>query len=413
MIAAGTPGPRGFTLLPPSTTADARRVLLVRGLRAFADGYVAVLLPLYLVALDFDATAIGAVATASLLGSALATLGLGFLLGRFRRRPVAMAAGGLMALTGLGFAGFSDLWPLLLVSFIGTLNPSGGDVSVFLPLEHTILAHGAAAADRTALFARYSLVGSLVAALGALASGLVDALSTVVSPLDTMRALFALYGAIGLAGALLYRRLTPAVEADGGPRRVPLGPSRRRVWGLAALFSVDAFGGGLIAQSILAYWLFARFGLSATAAGAIFFTTGLCAAVSYLVAERLARRFGLVNTMVFSHLPSNLLLILAALAPGLGLAVACLVVRSLLSQMDVPTRTSYVMAVVTPDERPAAASLTTVPRSLAATPGPYLAGLLLAQSSFGWPLVIAGAIKTGYDVALLWSFARVKPPEEA
>ncbi len=400
-------------LVPPSATADARRVLAVRGLRAFTDGYTAVLLPLYLAALGFSTVEIGAIGTATLLGSALLTLILGLWLHHIRRRLVVLGAALLMAGTGLGFAGLTEFWPLMAIAFVGTLNPSSGDVSVFYALEQTLIAESVAERDRTALFARYSLVGSLVSAIGALASGIVDWLAVWIEPIAVMRAMFVLFALVGVASFALYWRLSPAIERIGSAPQAALGPSKRRVYGLAALFSLDSFAGGLSLNTFIALWLFERFQVSATTAGTIFFFTGAFAAVSYLASERLANRIGLINTMVFTHLPSNLFLIAAAFMPTWWGAAICLVLRSALSQMDVPARASYVMAIVTPPERPAAASLTAVPRSLATTPGPYLAGALLSLSSFGWPLVIAGALKVVYDLALLRQFARIKPPEEA
>jgi predicted MFS family arabinose efflux permease len=317
-----------------------------------------------------------------------------------------------MAGTGLGFAAAQGLWPLLVVAFVGTLNPSGGDVSVFLPLEHTVLSQSAPGAERTSVFARYAFVGSVVGAAGTLAAGTVDWLGPAFGRQPVMQALFLLYGTLGLASFILYRRLSPLAEADGNAAPSALGPSRRRVYGLAALFSVDAFGGGLVLNSLLALWLFERFGLDVATTGAIFFATGLCSAASYFAAVPLARRFGLVNTMVFTHLPSSVFLILVAFAPTLWLAFLLLVLRSLLSQMDVPTRSSYVMAVVQPEERPAAAGVTAVPRSLASAAAPLLSGWMLGMSAFGWPLVAAGMLKIAYDLMLLRSFSRVKPPEE-
>jgi MFS family permease len=211
---------------------------------------------------------------------------------------------------------------------------------------------------------------------------------------------------------LLYRDLSLRAEAGTDSPPAPLGPSRKIVYHLAALFSVDAFGGGLIVNALLALWLSQRFGLSVSTIGAISFVTSLCSAASYFVAVPLSRRFGLVNTMVFTHLPSNIFPILTAFAPTIWAAFGLLIARSLLSQMDVPTRSSYVMAVVQPEERPAAASVTAVPRSLASAVAPLLSGWLLAASPFGWPLVLAGALKTSYDLALLWRFSKIKPPEE-
>jgi MFS family permease len=395
-----------------SMAADARRILWARALRAFGDGYVAILLPVHLSLLGYGALAVGAISTATLLGSALLTLGLGLVAHRIARRRALLAASLLMLATGLAFAWLEGFWPLLLVAFVGTLNPSSGDVSVFLPLEHTILAQAAADGDRTAIFARYSFIGSVVAALGALAAGLVDWTAAFIDRRTVVDLLFAFYGLLGLGAFWLYHRLSPAAEAGGEEPPAPLGPSRRHVYGLAALFSVDSFGGGFVVNSLLALWLFNRFGLDVATTGAIFFVTGLCSAFSFFAAVPLAKRFGLVNTMVFTHLPANVFLVLAAFAPDVRLAVVLLVCRSLLSQMDVPTRSSYVMAVVTPPERAAAASVTAVPRSLASAVAPLLSGWLLGLSPFGWPLVIAGGLKIAYDLALLRQFAHVKPIDQ-
>ena len=391
---------------------DLRRVLLARSLRAFGDGYVAILLPFYLVRLGFEPTAVGAITAATLLGSALATLALGRFAHSFSRRAGLTGASLLMAFTGLAFAGLENFWWLMLVAFVGTLNPSGGDVSLFLPLEHTVVAHVAPDEERTRFFAYYAFVGALCGALGALCLGALDWLDALVGPLASVRLLFILYALLGLATWGVYAGVSPRIEANGDGAKAPLGPSRIRVYGLAALFSVDSFAGGLIVNALLALWLSERFGASPGELGAIFFSTSACSAVSYFAAAPLARRFGLLNTMVFTHIPSSVLLILAAFAPALWMMVVLLVFRALLSQMDVPTRSSFVMAVVTPPERPAAASLTAVPRSLAAAAAPALSGWLLASAGFAWPLVAAGVLKIAYDLALLGVFWKVKPAEE-
>ncbi|HEX3501448.1 MAG TPA: MFS transporter [Stellaceae bacterium] len=406
-------GPQGHRLMAQQPSA-ASLLLTARGLRAFADGFVALLLPVYLTRLGFDALAIGMLTTATLLGSAALTLAVGLTAHRLAPRPLLLAASLLMLATGFCFALFGDFWPLVIVGFVGTLNPSAGDVSLFLPLEQALLAHGVADDKRTALFARYSLVGSLVGALGALAAGLPELISETL-PVDgtvALQAMFVLYGLFGAAAFLLYRRLPPDAAATAGPAKQPLGPSRRIVFVLAALFSLDSFGGGFFVQSLLALWLFDRFGLSLTAAASFFFWSGVLTAFSYLVAVRIAGRIGLVNTMVFTHIPSSLCIIAVPFVPELGIVLALLLLRAALSQMDVPTRSSYVMAVVTPEERAAAASLTAVPRSLASAASPVLAGWLMTVSAFAWPFLIGGTLKIVYDLLLLAMFRGVKPREE-
>jgi len=399
--------------LPPETTPDAAVLVAARGVRAFGDGFVSVLLPVYLLGLGFDGFQIGAVATATLVGSSALTLLVGFVAHRFRARPLLSSAALLMVATGVGFVLVHGFWPLLIVAFVGTLNPSSGDVSVFLPLEQSVLPLTVSAKERTALFARYSLVGSLVAAAGALFAGVADLFAArgVLSLSQTLQGMFGLYGVLAVIAMVLYNRLSSTL-GEPQPKRAPLVESRRIVYTLAALFALDSLGGGFVVQSLLALWLFERFDLSVATAGTIFFWTGVLSAGSYLVAVRLAQRFGLVNAMVFTHLPSNVLLLLVPFMPTLPLAILLLLARSALSQMDVPTRNSYVMAIVPPEERAAAASVTSVPRSLAQGLSPLLSGYLLGLSTFGWPLVLAGALKAVYDLLMLAMFAKVRPPEE-
>ena len=386
-------------------SATVRRLLVGRGLRAGVDGYVAVLLPAYLLELGYGTWEVGVISTATLLGSALATIALGAWGHRARSSMLLPAAALLMAATGFGFAGLTQFWPLLVVAFVGTINPGSGDVSVFLPLEQARLAGAAAGREHTHIFARYSLVGTLCAAVGALGAGLPELLGAAgIDRLTALRAMFGIYAAVGLATWALYAGLPPPAPVDGEARSRPLGPSRATVVRLAALFSVDSFAGGLVVNSLLALWLYQRFGLSLAAAGTFFFWTGLMSAFSQLAAPRVARRFGLLNTMVFTHIPSSLFLIAAALAPDVELALAFLLLRAALSQMDVPVRTAYVMAVVTPAERAAAASFTAVPRSLAAAISPALGGALFGAGWLAVPLVAAGALKITYDLSLLVSF---------
>jgi predicted MFS family arabinose efflux permease len=402
-------------LIPVGATRDARWVLGARALRAYADGFVSLLLPLYLLELGFGAFAIGSIITSTLLGSALLTLWVGMVAHRFPRRSMLNGACALMIATGIAFALSSEYWPLVIVAFVGTINPSAGDVSLFLPLEQTVLAQSVSPNDRTALFARYSIVGTLFGGFGVLSASLPQLLAHSapgVNQIAGTHLMFGLYALLGAAALAMYRNLSPNVEAPSATP-VALGRSKSIVYRLTALFALDSFGSGFFVQSMLALWLYQRFGLSVSTTAAILFWAGLCAAVSFLIAVRLSQRFGLINTMVFTHLPANFCLMALPFAPNLPVAIALLLLRGLLSQMDVPTRTSYVMAVVTPEERPAAASTAAVPRSLASAVSPLFAGYLFGLSTFGWPLIIGGAIKVLYDLLLLVQFRRVRPDNEA
>jgi MFS family permease len=391
-----------------------RQILWARALRAFADGYVSLLLPIYLTVLGMSPFQVGVIATGTLLGSGILTLLVGLHAWRFKYRTLLVLAAGLMAATGMGFATITQFWPLLLIAVIGTINPSSGDASVFHPLEHALLSKSVHDRKRTATFARYSLVGALVAALGSLAAGVPNILNVTFAwdQQVALQSMFLLYALIGIASAIIYSKL-PANHVTAMPvAHAPLKKSKKIVYSLAALFSLDSFGSGFIVQSMLALWLFEKFQLSTALAGTIFFWTGIFTAFSYLVAVRIADRIGLVNTMVFTHLPSSVLLILVPFMPSLSWAIALLLARAALSQMDVPTRSSYVMAIVPPAERAAAASITAVSKTFASAIGPLLAGYLFSLSSFGWPLVIAGVLKIIYDLLLLKIFGTVRPPEE-
>ena len=397
-----------------SVSSHVNRLLVAKGLRAFGDGYVSLLLPLYLLQLGFSPLQVGIIATTTLIGSGLLTLVVGLHAWRYHYRSLLLAASVLMAGTGFGFALLTDFWPLMLVALVGTLNPSSGDVSVFLPLEHAVLSRVVTDQQRTATFARYSLVGSLLAAAGSLAAALPATIVSVsgMSSTNAIQAMFVLYALIACVSGLVYRGLPKALVTDARQPMAPLQKSKKTIYTLAALFGLDAFAGGFVVQSMVALWLYQRFDMSMAAAGVVFFWTGVLTAASYLVAVRVAGRFGLVNTMVFTHIPSSVCLILLPFVPDVSYAIALLFVRSALSQMDVPTRSSYVMAIVTPAERPAAASITSVPRSLASAMSPFLAGYMLGLSTFGWPLVVAGGVKIVYDLLLLAMFRKIRPPEE-
>src|SRR5215813_4136778 len=396
-----------------STRFDIALLYIARGVRGLGDGFAIILLPAYLSAIGFSPGQIGVILSASLLGTALLTLAVGFIAPRHDLRNFMLAGALLMASTGLAFPSVDVFAIIAIVAFVGTINPSTGDLGVLVPLEHAMLAQGVPDDERTRTFARYSLIGALSMATGSLLAAAPDFMMSAagVGEVTAFRIMFYVYAALGLVCAALYWRLPHAQMQEKRPS-APLGPSRRVVYKLAALFSLDAFAGGFVVQSLLALWLFERFDMSLTAASVFFFWTSTLSAFSYPVAAWLSKRFGLVNTMVLTHIPSSIFLIAAALSPNLILALTLLLVRAGLSQMDVPTRTSYVMAVVTPGERTAAASIMAVPRSLASSISPALAGILLATPFSGLPLVVCGVLKIAYDLALLFSFRHVKPPEE-
>jgi MFS family permease len=319
-----------------------------------------------------------------------------------------------MAATGLLFGSLRSFWPLFVVAFIGTLNPSAGDVSLFLPLEQAALAETVATRDLTRMFAIYNVAGALAGAFGALASGLP---ALVASPLGfgiaaAQRCVFLVYSAMAVIVALVYRTLSIAVEVKPAAYKGPLTKSRGIVLRLATLFSLDAFSGGFVVQSLMALWLFRRFNVSVEAAGMFFFAANLLGSASQFASSALVARIGRIRTMVYTHLPSNALLILAGLMPNATLTIVFLLLRSSLSQMDVPARQSYVMAMVAPEERAVSASVTNVPRSLATALAPVPAGMMLDVSTFGWPLICGAILKATYDVLLLIQFGSVRPIDE-
>jgi predicted MFS family arabinose efflux permease len=400
-------------LLPRVAGPEAGRLVLARGLRGFADGMVSVLLAVYLTDLGFSAGQVGVLITATLIGSASLTLTVGLLGQSLNPRSVLLFTSGLMLATGIGFASVTEYWPLMLIAIAGTLNPSNGDVSLFLPTEQAVLSGTATGQARTALFARYNLSGIFCGALGALCAGIPVAIaeSQGWDLVDAERSGFVVYAAVAVLVAVIYRGL-PKPPPRPRMRTAPLAKSRGVVLRLTALFSIDAFAGGFVVQSLLVLWLFKRFELSVETAGAIFFVAGLLAAFSQLASAWLSARIGLIRTMVYTHLPSNACLIIAALMPSAPLAVAFLLLRTSMSQMDVPARQSYVMAVVPPEERAAAASVTNVPRALASSLSPAISGVLLATTTFGWPLILCGTLKIIYDLLLLAQFQSRRPEEE-
>jgi MFS family permease len=400
---------------PTSASADSRRLIATRALRGIGDGVVSVLLPSYLSAIGLRPTQIGVIVFATLFGSALVTLWAGFATPRIGTRRMFLGASVLMIATGLGFSYARSFFALGVVAFVGTMNPSAGDVSLFLPLEQAAIAQTVATRELTQVFAIYNVAGALGGALGALISGLPFMLAPHFGwdPIAAQRSGFVAYSILGAIAACIYWSLSNSVEAAPTPVKLaPLAKSRATVMRLAALFSLDSFGGGFAIQSLMALWMFRRFNMSVQAAGTFFFAAGLLGSFSQFVSSRLAARFGRINTMVYTHLPANAFLILSALMPNANLAIVFLLLRSAMSSMDIPARQSYVMAVVPPEERAAAASVTNVPRSLASAAAPIPAGMMLDVTSFGWPLICAGGLKIAYDLLLLLQFRALRPEDE-
>jgi MFS family permease len=409
----------------PRAGPDVPLLFATRAVRLFGYGLVSVVLVLLLEAAGFDDRRIGLLLTLTLLGDTAISFWITTRADRAGRRPMLLAGAVLMVLAGAAFTGSRSFWVLVAAATIGVISPSGNEVGPFLAIEQAALSQEIAPERRTAVFAWYGLVGSLATAAGALAGGgLASALQRGgVTALASYRAVLGGYAVLGALLAVLFARLSGAAEAPAraGPARRPpllspdLGLHRSRgvVLRLSALFSVDAFAGGLVVQSFVALWFHRRFGASPAALGGIFFGANVFAGFSALAAAALARRIGLVNTMVFTHLPSNVLLGLVPLMPTAPLAVAVLLLRFSISQMDVPTRQSYTMAVVDPDERSAAAGVTAIARTVGAAVAPVVAGPLYASAALASvPFVASGALKIAYDLVLWRSFRRVTPPEE-
>jgi MFS family permease len=379
------------------------------------DGIAFVVLPAYLNHLGFSGVQIGTVVAASLLGSAVLTLITGYVAHRFDPARLLSIASWIMITTGVAFGLSQSFLLLVIIGIITTMNASAGDVSPFLPLEQSLMADNVDANERTSLFARYALTASLVGSIGALCAGLPVVIARHFNYADQTgrQAAFVIYGLAGFVLFFAYSQLSAKSRVRATKSDSALSPaSRSIVFKLSALFSLDSLGGGFATQAIFALWVFNKFGLSMESLGVVFFAAGTVAAFSSLAAVKIADRIGLVRTMVFTHIPASVLLILVALAPNVWIAMALFIARGLLSQMDVPVRTSYVMAVVAPAERAAAASITNVPRSLASALPPIAAGWMLDQSTFGWPLIICAACKITYDLLLLKMFKDVRPPEE-
>jgi len=418
-IRALLPGPLKFL------TSDAYLLFVTRFARLFAYGSLSVVLVFYLIGVGLRESQTGILLTLTLVGDTVISLYLTTRADRMGRRRMLIVGAILMAAAGLAFACTSNLVFLIIAGTIGVISPSGNEVGPFLSIEQAALAHVVPDRSRTEVFAWYTLAGSVAAAMGALFAGAIaSALQrTTLAPVGSYRVVVVLYAVVGVFLACLFFRLSSAAEAHSS-REVSalpmtlksffgIGQSHRVVMKLSSLFALDSFAGGFVVQSFAAYWFYLRFGVQPAMLGVIFFWANIFAGISALLASRLAARWGLVNTMVFTHLPSNILLILVPLMPNLWLAVLVLLLRFSISQMDVPTRQSYVMAVVSKDERSAAAGITGVARTTGAAISPLFVGFMFARPSWiNVPFFLAGTLKILYDLLLYKEFVKIQPVEE-
>jgi predicted MFS family arabinose efflux permease len=400
-------------------TADGRLLFTTRLVRLFAYGFLSVVLALYLAQAGLTTAQIGTVFTFTLIGDAAITLWITTSADRIGRKRMLLLGAGLMLFAGIVFAVTGNIVLLIVAGIIGVLSPSGNEIGPFLSIEQAALTQIVPNDQRTRTFAWYNLVGSFATATGALVGGVVaqGLQGAGLSALNSYRAIVIGYALFGAALALLFLRLSPAIEVSASAppaTRTVLGlhRSRRVVFKLASLFALDAFAGGFVVQSLVAYWFNVRFGVPPAVLGSIFFGANVLAGISALSASWIASKIGLINTMFFTHLPSNVLLILVPLMPNLPLAIVVLLLRFSISQMDVPTRQSYTVAMVDPDERSAASGVTAIARSVGAAISPSLAGLLLGASLISVPFFLCGGLKIVYDLALYSTFRAVKPPEE-
>jgi MFS family permease len=407
-------------------TRDAWLLFLTRFVRLFAYGSLSVVLVFYLIGLGLSESQTGLLLTLTLFGDTVVSLYLTTRADRIGRRRMLIIGAVLMAAAGLAFASTSNFLLLILAGVIGVISPSGNEVGPFLSIEQAALSHVVPDRTRTEVFAWYTLAGSVATAIGALCGGTLTHVlqKTMMRPVVSYRVVVILYAALGVMLAFVFALLSSAAEvsASGEESAFPgtlktflgIGRSRHVVAKLASLFALDSFAGGFVVQSFAAYWFYLRFGVDPGTLGVIFFWANIFAGISALLASRLASRFGLIKTMVVTHLPSNILLILVPLMPNLSLAVLVLLVRFSISQMDVPTRQSYTMAIVSPAERSAAAGITGVARTTGAAISPLFVGFMFARPSLiNAPFFVAGTLKIIYDLLLYREFVSVRPPEEA
>ena len=399
-------------------TRDGKLLLATRGVRSFGYGFLSIILAIYLHLIGFSNILIGAVLSATLLGSAAFTIFASAYADRIGRRRMLLLLALLMAISGIAFAVTENRIALFVAAIIGTLSPTGAEIGSFLPMEQAILPQTVTEEKRNSAFAAYNTVGTLASAAGTLFSGLAAVLQDYFGfgDLDSYHTLFLVYSALALTAAALYMVVSSKAELQREyserPRKRLSPESRTIIAKLSALFGVDAFAGGFVLQTLISFWFFTRYGVSEGTLSVIFFIAGILSTISFYVAVRLARRIGLIRTMVFTHIPSNILLMLVPVANTFVLSLTFYLARQSISQMDVPTRQSYTMAVVSPEERIPAAGITSISRNLAQATSPSLSGYAMQAISMSSPFFIAGSLKIVYDVGVYFNFRKIKPPEE-
>lgn len=411
---------------------DGRLLLAAKMVRMFAYGFLSVILAIYLKLIGFDDFLIGLILTTTLLNSVIFTLVASFYADKIGRRKFLLLYAALMSVSGFIFTISENYFALIIAAFIGTINITGAESGAFLTIEQAILPQTLKnVRKRNTVFAIYNMAGTLAMAAGVLLSGLPSVLQQhlqyfdiVLNQIGSIKLLFALYSVLGIVLLGIYLLLSQKIEVRDNLEKQKdestqltkissLTPkSRSIVMRLSGLFAIDSFAGGFMIQSIVSFWFFTRFGADLTTLSYIFSVSGVLTAFSFMAAAKIADRIGLINTMVFTHIPANILIIAVAFAPTLPIAVALYLLRMALSQMDVPTRQSYIVAVVREDERTTSAGITNISRNVTQAISPSLIGVLINSLSLAAPFIIGGALKVVYDVALYLNFRNVKPPEE-
>ena len=401
---------------------DGKLLLAAKIVRTFAYGFLSVILAIYLKLIGFDDVLIGLVLTVTLVNSVIFTLIASFYADRIGRRRILVIYAALMSISGAIFVTTENHVMLIIAAFIGTINVTGSETGAFLTIEQSILPQTVKnIKKRNIIFAIYNMVGTFAMSAGVLLSGLPTIIQQqfggeTLNQIDSIRPLFILYSLLGIVVMVIYLLLSNRIEVQGKiarPLTQTLSPMSKNIVGkLSGLFAIDSFAGGFVIQSIVSFWFFTKFGADLTTLSYIFSVAGILTAFSFIVSAKIADKVGLINTMVFTHIPSNILIILVAFAPSLSVAIAFYLIRMALSQMDVPTRQSYIVAVVNEEERTAAAGITNISRNISQAISPSLTGIIINTFTLSTPFIIGGLLKIAYDIALYVNFRKIKPPEE-